>query len=52
MRIMLVGVQFKLGEIEAGRQNASLLCPGRSSLEPKLQKALDQLKACEDAPQG
>jgi hypothetical protein len=47
LRVMLVGVQARQGNIEGARRSAAALCPTRSSLEPRLQKALDQMKACD-----
>ena len=47
MRIMLVGVQAKRGEIYEARRSAEALCPDRAALDPRVQEALKQLKACD-----
>jgi rhomboid protease GluP len=47
MRIMLVGVQAKQGELYAARRSAEPLCPDQAGLDPRVQKALKQLEACD-----
>lgn len=47
MRILLVGVQIGQREFDAARESAEPLCPEVSSLDPRLQKAMTQLRACE-----
>lgn len=50
MRIMLVGVQARQGELYEARRSAESLCPDRTALDPRVQQALKQLKACDDGP--
>jgi rhomboid protease GluP len=47
MRIMLIGEQLKQKEFYAARQSAAALCPTMASLDPRLQEAMKQLKACD-----
>jgi hypothetical protein len=47
MRIMLVGVQLKQKEVDEARRSAGPLCPGLAALDPRVQDALKQLKACD-----
>ena len=45
---MLVGEQLKQHEFAAARQGAAALCPDLPSLDPRAQKAINLLKACEE----
>jgi membrane associated rhomboid family serine protease len=47
LRVLLVGEQLKQNEVYAARQSAVALCPDASALDPRVQDALKQLKACD-----
>jgi rhomboid protease GluP len=47
MRIMLVGVQLKQKEVYEATRSAEPLCPGLTTLDPRVQDVLKRLKACD-----
>ena len=47
LRIMLIGAQLSQKEFSEARRSAEPLCPGVATLDPRVQDAMKQMKACD-----